>query len=239
MLSSPPFPPIAQFPPTRYNQAMEEKTRRAVIIGAAAIGDYKRIASYLRPDSDFYIFCDGGLHHWRELERQLGRPLNPHLVVGDFDSHQVPNKLSCPVVRLPCEKDDTDTWFAAKEAIRQGFREFLLVGAAGQRLDHTMANISILLHLHSLGLPARLIDDFSEMEIVGKSPVKVGPEFSYFSLLNVSGMAKHVTIRNAQYPLERAEIHCSYQYAVSNQVLPGKAAEITVGQGSLLLLRVF
>lgn len=218
---------------------MKEKKRRAVIIGAAAIGDYKRIASYLRPDSDFYIFCDGGLHHWRELERQLGRPLNPNLVVGDFDSHPVPNNLSCLVIRLPCEKDDTDTWFAAKEAIRQGFCDFLLVGVAGQRLDHTMGNLSILLHLHKLGLPVKLVDDYSEMEMVGKAPVQVSDDFSYFSLLNVSGLAKGVTIRKAKYPLERAEISCGYQYAVSNQVLPGQTAEITVAQGNLLLLRVF
>lgn len=215
------------------------ETRRAVIIGAAAIGNYGRVASYLQTDTDVYIYCDGGLHHQRELEACCGRSLQPHLVVGDFDSHPAPKDPDYPVIALPREKDDTDTWFAVKEALYRGFTRFLLLGVAGQRLDHTMANLSILLHLHNTGVPALLVDDFSEMEVVGTHPVQVTADFAYFSLLNISGEAKGVTIRNAQYPLDGGEISCTYQYAVSNQVLPGRVAEITVEQGNLLLLRIF
>lgn len=215
------------------------ETRRAVIIGAAAIGNYERVASYLQTDTDFYIYCDGGLHHQQELEASCGRSLKPQLVVGDFDSHPALKEPGYPVIQLPREKDDTDTWFAVKEALRRGFTKFLLLGVAGQRLDHTMANLSILLHLHNIGAPALIVDDFSEMEVAGKKPVQVTPDFEYFSLVNICGEAKGVTIRNARYPLDGAEISCTYQYAVSNQVLPGKVAEITVEQGNLLLLRVF
>lgn len=218
---------------------MTTETRRVVIIGAAAIGNYERVASYLQTDADFCIYCDGGLHHQRELEACCGRSLQPHLVVGDFDSHPAPKEPDYPVITLPREKDDTDTWFAVKEALRRGFTRFLLLGVAGQRLDHTMANLSILLHLHNRGASALLVDDFSEMEVVGKKPVQVTADFAYFSLLNIGGEAKGITIRNAQYPLDGAEISCTYQYAVSNQVLPGTVAEITVEQGNLLLLRVF
>lgn len=218
--------------------------RRAVIIGAAAIHTYERLASCLQPDRDFYIYCDGGLHHQQKLELHCGRPLAPNLVVGDFDSYQPPKDLSsldfsCQVIRLPREKDDTDTWFAVKEALRRGFTDFLLLGVVGQRLDHSLGNLSILLHLHELGMQAQLLDDFSQMEIVGNTPVSVTTDFSYFSLLNICGLAKEVTIKNARYPLDKAEISCAYQYAISNQVLPGKVAEITVGQGSLLLVKVW
>lgn len=218
---------------------MTKETRRAVIIGAATITNYQRISSYLNPSNDFYIYCDGGLYHQRELEIQAGCTLNPQLVVGDFDSHPVPDKLTLPTIHLPCEKDDTDTWFAVKEAINKGFTQFLLIGMVGQRLDHTMGNISILLHLHEQGFPALLLDDYSEMEMVGKKTVFVSHNFSYFSLLNICGTARNVTIRNAHYPLDRAEIKTTYQYAISNQVLSEKNAEIEVGDGSLLLVRVF
>ena len=56
---------------------------RAVIVGGAGIGDYKRIRHELRED-DFLIFCDGGLRH-REA---LG--VRPSLIIGDFDSHPLP-----------------------------------------------------------------------------------------------------------------------------------------------------
>ena len=220
------------------------KQRRAVIIGAAAIGKYEKLASVLQPDTDFYIYCDGGLLHQRKLEECCGRTLPPNLVVGDFDSYQLPKGFSssdfpCQVIQLPREKDDTDTWFAVKEALRRGFTDFLLLGVVGQRLDHSLGNLSILLYLHQQGVKAQLLDDFSQMEIVGSSPAFVTADFSYFSLLNISGLAQEVTIKNAQYPLDKAEISCTYQYAISNQVLPGQVAEITVGQGCLLLVKVW
>lgn len=218
---------------------MVKESRRAVIIGAATIENYPKIASYLNPFQDFYIYCDGGLHHQKELESQLDHPLKPNLVVGDFDSHPVPQDLSCPTIQLPREKDDTDTWFAVKEAIRCGFTQFLLLGVVGQRLDHTMGNLSILLHLYEQGFPTLLVDDYSEMEIVGQKPVQVSPDFSYFSLLNINGPAKDVTICNAQYPLNNGELKSTYQYAISNQVIDGQVAKITVGTGRLLLTRIF
>lgn len=218
--------------------------RRAVIIGAAAISNYEKLATFLQPHRDFYIYCDGGLFHQRQLEDCCGRALPPNLVVGDFDSYQLPEGFAtsdfpCQVIQLPREKDDTDTWFAVKEALRQGFTDFLLLGVVGQRLDHSLGNLSILLYLHQQGVQAQLLDDFSQMEIVGNTPVSVSADFSYFSLLNICGLAKDVTIKNAQYPLDKAEISYTYQYAISNQVLPGQVAEITVGQGSLLLIKVW
>lgn len=56
--------------------------------------------------------------------------LRPGLVVDDFDSHPDPH-LPVETITLPCEKDDTDTVYAVKESLRRGYREFLLLGAAG------------------------------------------------------------------------------------------------------------
>lgn len=39
--------------------------------------------------------------------------------MGDFDSHNNPN-LDVETIVLPCEKDDTDTVFAVKEALKRG-----------------------------------------------------------------------------------------------------------------------
>ena len=253
---------------------------RCVIIGAAEIKNYSRVKEYLRPD-DFYIFCDGGLFHQKALD------VTPNLIVGDFDSYKELNSTrgtsshfgkfddsggfggleaskkfpSAEIIRLPCEKDDTDLFYAAKEAVRRGFSTFLLVGAIGGRFDHSLCNISVLLYLDQQGKSATILDDFSEMQLVGTSnatasvyatasspapaqhqssvPALVPPQFSYFSLMCVSGTAEGVTIKNAKYPLENATISPEWQYAISNEVLPGKTAEITVASGKLLLVKVF
>ena len=209
---------------------------RCVIIGGAGIENYDKVRSQLRAD-DFFIFCDSGLKHME------GLGVNPDLIVGDFDSHEQP-ETDAEIIVLPREKDDTDTVFAAKEAVRRGFEEFLLVGVIGARLDHTLANISILLMLDTAGKTAKAIDDFSEMEVVSAKADCVGTarideSYAYFSLLNITGEAEGITIRNAKFPLEDGQIDCDYQYAVSNEVLPGKIAEVSIAKGRLLLIKIF
>lgn len=204
--------------------------RRCVIVGGADIGRYDRVRARLRAD-DFYICCDSGLKH------RAGLGIAPDLIVGDFDSYENPN-LPTETIVLPREKDDTDTVFAVKTALDRGFQDFLLVGCVGGRLDHTLGNVSLLLLLDARGKTAVLLDDFSEMEIVSDKPVRIEDHYAYFSLLSVGGAARGVTIRGAKYPLSGAEITSEYQYGISNEVLPGGTAEVSLREGRLLLVKV-
>ncbi len=203
---------------------------RCVIVGGADIADYNEIKSYIKSD-DYLIFCDSGLKHANELG------VSPSLIIGDFDSHEKPDS-DIETIVLPCEKDDTDTVFAVKEAVKRGFEDYLLIGVAGNRLDHTFVNISILNYLFENGKNGIIVDDFSEMEVVGKETAFVNDTFSYFSLVNMFGISEGVTIKNAKYTLENAVITSEYQYATSNEVIKGKTAEITVDNGKLLLIKV-
>ena len=202
---------------------------RCLIVGGADINNYEYIKSCLRND-DFIVFCDSGLKHLESLQ------VKPGLIVGDFDSHDNP-QLDVETIVLPCEKDDTDTVFAVKVALKRHFDDFLLIGVVGARLDHTLGNVSILLYLDALGKKGTIIDDYSEMEIVSSEPVYIDDSFAYFSLLNISGIAKGITIENAKYPLNNAEITCEYQYGVSNEVTPEMTAKVTVKEGKLLLIK--
>lgn len=205
--------------------------KRCVIVGGAPIGEYKRIENLLK-DDDYIIVCDCGLDHVETLG------IKADLIVGDFDSHQVPATKTETIV-LPCKKDDTDTVFAVKEAIKRGFEEFLIIGAIGGRFDHSLGNISILTRLHRLGKKAIIADDYSLMEMVSDKPVFIEDSYSYFSLLNVTGTAKGITIENAEYNLNNAEITCEYQYGVSNEVVKGCTARVIVDEGELLLIKVY
>ncbi len=206
---------------------------RCVIIGGAPTdtSSVGALRDYLRED-DFVIACDGGLY----LSERLG--VTPSLIVGDFDSHERP-VTDIETIALPCEKDDTDTVYAVREAVRRGFCDFLLLGASGGRLDHTLGNISILFWLAERGMRGTIVDETSEYEAVTPdAPAKVGEGYRWFSLLAMGGDAAGVTIDGAKYPLSDAEIKFEYQYGISNETLPGKTAEITVKKGTLLLCRV-
>lgn len=209
---------------------MSFNSNRCVIVGGAAIGDYEFIRSFLK-ENDYIIFCDSGLRHMPALK------ITPHLIVGDFDSAENPN-MDVETIVLPCEKDDTDTYFAAKEGLKRGFREFLLIGVVGARLDHTLGNVSILLYLESQNAKGIILDDYSQMEVVSSEPVRVENHWSYFSLLCLTGVADGVTVENAKYPLQNAAITSNYAYGVSNEVLPDKTAIVRVQQGRLLLIKI-
>ena len=203
--------------------------KRCVIVGGAEIGNYEYLREVISGE-DYIVFCDSGLRHMDRLN------VRPSLIVGDFDSHENPH-LEAETIVLPCEKDDTDTVYAVKEAVRRGFTDFLLIGAVGGRLDHTLGNVSILLYLDSIGRKGMIIDDYSEMEIVSSAPAQISDRYAFFSLLNITGRARGVSIQNAKYPLEDAEITCEYQYGISNEVIPGKTAVVSVRDGKLLLIR--
>lgn len=206
---------------------------RCVIVSAGELRDYARARDFLR-EGDFFVFCDGGLAH------ADGLGIKPDLVVGDFDSCDAGVLAKwqdcCEIVQLPREKDDTDTLFAVKLALEKGFDDFLLLGAMGGRFDHALGNISILLYLQGLGKKAVLVDDYSVMQIVGKESFYIEDSSSYFSVLTVAGDVSGVTIKNAKYPLEKASLTSDFQLGISNEVLPGKIAEVSVEQGRVLVV---
>lgn len=205
--------------------------KRCIIVGGTDISNYDRINAQIK-SNDFVIFCDSGLKHMEKLA------VKPSLIVGDFDSHENPH-LDIETIVLPCEKDDTDTVFALKEAIERGYTEFLLIGVIGARLDHTLGNVYILEYLDELGLKGKIIDDYSEMELVSREPAYIEDSYAFFSLINIIGTAKGITIQNAKYSLKDAEITCGYQYGVSNEVLSEQTAKVTVKEGKLLLIKDF
>lgn len=209
-----------------------EKKNKCVIVGGASIPNYSKVMKYLSPD-DYYIFCDGGLYHLEKMG------VDPDLIVGDFDSFvgEVPKDVE--VIRLPCEKDDTDSFFAAKEGLRRGFKEFVLIGVLGDRIDHTLGNVSMMYMLKENNASGIMIDNFSEIELIGSEPTYVDSKFSYFSIINLDGTARGITVENARYPLDNAEISWSYQYGVSNKTINDEPAKITLKEGTALLIKVF
>lgn len=213
---------------------------RCVIVGGAGIGNYDRVRGYLR-DSDFVIYCDSGLRHMDGLR------VKPALIVADFDSYEDPH-MDVETIRLPVAKDDTDSVYAMREGIKRGFRDFLLTGAIGARLDHSLVNTYILTALENRGCHGVIVDDYSEMEIISSGtdedgrPVageaKVEDCYPFFSLVAMEGEARGVSIKNAKFELEDASIGPDYQYATSNEVKTGKTAEIKVNNGRLLLIKI-
>lgn len=121
---------------------MAKEIKRCVIIGASPFNQPQFIKSNILPD-DFVICADGGYDTAKKSN------ITPNIVIGDFDSATDEKSISAQKIILPVEKDDTDSIFCAKYAIEQGFKNIVLLGLTGGRIDHLYANFFLLKYLYN------------------------------------------------------------------------------------------
>lgn len=177
---------------------------------------------------DYIIAADGGFAHVKRLG------LTADAVLGDFDSlGYVPENAQV----FPVQKDDTDAMLAVRHGLSLGFREFFLYGGLdGPRLDHTVANFQTLQYLADHGAAGWLIG-LSQMATVIHNETVLFSETAQgiLSLFCMGKDARDVTVKSLQYPLEKGTLTPGFPLGVSNHFI-GSAAEITVKDGSLLML---
>lgn len=179
---------------------------------------------------DLVIAADAGFRLCRKLD------IPPDLLLGDFDSMEAPKDFA-HLIRVPVEKDDTDTMLAVREGLRQGCGEFQIYGGTGgKRLDHTLANFQALLYLRRHGARGYLYDDefcWTAMENETLTLTRQ-VDWGIVSLFPQDGAAEGVTLTGLQYPLEDARLTPDVGLAVSNHFIDERAT-VTVRQGALLV----
>lgn len=186
---------------------------------------------HIRPQQgDFQVAADAGYL----LCRREG--LRPDLVIGDFDSMPQPEDgETC--VRVPVEKDDTDSMLALREGLNRGCTEFHLYGATGgERLDHTLANLQALAFLRRHDARGYLYDRGFIYTVIENETLTLTREVEWglVSLFAMSGRAEHVTLTGLQYPLCDGTLTSDFPLGVSNHFIE-PVASVTVGQGLLLV----
>lgn len=206
------------------------KGRHALIFAAAPESDYTYILEFLQIHPNAAIVCaDGGLKHARALG------LHPDLMVSDCDS--LNEVEGTEIIRLKPEKDDTDTQCCIRECVRRGCSEATLVCATGGRLDHTLANLSLLEEMYALGGELTLLDSRNEVVLHkgGKQKFNIRECLKYFSLIPLDSVLRNVNIENARYPLTNATVTRSGMITISNEAIaPG--AVISIGEGRALVV---
>lgn len=178
---------------------------------------------------DLLIAADGGYTWLKELG------LEPDVLVGDFDSLAEVPALS-GVVRLPKEKDDTDTMFAVRLAMERGYHNFRIYGGAGGRFDHTLANLQILSWLARRGCGNTMYGTTWMASAITDGELCFPPEQTgMVSVFCQGDEAAGVYLEGLKYPLTNATLTCDYPLGVSNE-FTGGPSRVTVGKGTLLVV---
>lgn len=200
---------------------------RCVIVSGAPDNDIQFIKNKL-DRSAFIIAADSG------YKNCLKAGIVPDLIIGDFDSASCP-QFGSRVIRLPVEKDDTDTFYCVKEAINRGYDEIELFCAIGDRVDHTYSNILCLEYCRQKGVECSISNAKNKIMLVENGIELEEEEYHYFSLFAFFGTAKGVSVNGAYYDLDNADLKPEDQLAQSNHFNGGKV-NISVKEGKILLI---
>ena len=179
---------------------------------------------------DLVIAADAGYRLCKSLD------IRPDLLMGDFDSMEPPRE-AVPLIRMPVEKDDTDTMLAVKEGLARGCGEFYFYGATGgDRLDHTLANMQTLAYLCRRGARGYLYDRDFVYTVIEHETLTLARQVDWglVSLFALGDRAEGVTLTGLQYPLTDASLACDFPLAVSNH-FAADMATVSVSKGPLLV----
>ena len=180
---------------------------------------------------DLIIAADSG---WINAKR-CG--VTPQILLGDFDSLGEPDVPSdTEVIRVPAEKDDTDTQLAVRLALERGADEIVIIGGLDGRLDHTLSSLAILEYLDLKHVHALFTSGKNRARFLRNNSTLIArSDFRYLSLIAADARVKGVTLEGCKYPLKRATLTRLNQYAISNE-LTGNCALIDVRRGGVWIV---
>lgn len=198
--------------------------KRCYIFGALPVEQL-----IFRPDKgDLVIAADRGY----AVARSLG--ITPDIVVGDFDSlGEAPQGDN--VIRLNVRKDDTDLEHAVMIALDRGCDDFIVYGAIGGLLDHTLANIAVAERVALAGGRSLFIGDECFTVIHDASLELPAYRDGRVSVLSLSEISRGVSISGLSYEAEDITLERAVTRGVSNEFI-GKPARISVADGTLLIV---
>ncbi len=204
------------------------KINKCVIVSGAPESNIDYISNYIN-ENTFVIAADSGYLKLDALS------IKPDLLIGDFDSSKNPTVKYEKIV-LPTEKNDTDTLFCVKEALKRGFKDIIVLGGIGSRIDHTYSNILCSCYALSKGAQLSIINQNNKIFAFNtECTLKKNDGYKFFSLFSFGEKSCGITIKGAKYPLKNADLEPFSSLGQSNE-FKENTVNIVVKKGILLVI---
>lgn len=179
-------------------------------------------------DYDLIIAADSGYLSARDSG------VVPDVFVGDFDSVLKEEVKAKEIISLNPVKDKTDTQEAIDYAVAHGVKFITIVGALGNRFDHTLANIHLLKYANISGLRAEIVDTDAYITLVTDELLIKKKDGFCISLLPLTDCLG-VSVTGVFYPLDNAEMCVGNPYGISNE-FTDDFAKVSLKSGDLLVI---
>lgn len=195
-----------------------------------------QLAKDVCKQADVVYCCDGAAEFAKQAEIKID------ILLGDMDSISVDTlkffeNSNIEIIKLPTEKDATDTQFAADLAAQKGANEIIFLGAVGSRIDHSLGNMHILERLFKIGISAKLIDDNNIIYIIGEGRNEIlGEKGKEVSILSVKGSVFINSTEGLYYPIKDRALFLEEPLGISNVFLSDKAyVDVKSGEAFILI----
>lgn len=200
----------------------------ALLLASAPESEYEYVKQ-LAQRADFIVCADGGTRH------AAACGIVPDLVIGDFDSGEKPE--NCRVIQLRPEKDDSDLMCCVKTILSEGADTIWLACASGGRMDHFLANLTLLEYLGQRGVSAALYDSHNRVTYHGggKRDYSADPAYSYVGIIPLDAELIGVTLRGLKYELTDVVLSRSAIISMSNEAV-APVFSIKIQQGHALVI---
>ena len=165
------------------------------------------------------IAADSGLDH------AVAAGLRPSVLLGDLDSISAHGKMwayahEVDIDQYPVDKEATDTELALRRAASIDATNLLVLGATGDRFDHTLGTLAALGHpILARFESIRVLLDRIAIHVIhpGRSVTVDLPIDTPFSLLALHGPCRGVEVTGARWPLTDAPLDSSSTRGISNE----------------------
>ena len=167
---------------------------------------------------DCYVICaDGGAKHLDLLG------ISADIIVGDMDSFdgEISSKET---IKYPVRKDFTDSESAVDIAIEKGFKNIVMVGFTGTRLDHTLTNLFLLKRITKNGASGVIIDSNNEIYYAKPENEILGKIGDIVSIIPVGTDISGITTDGLDYPLFNETLEFGKGRGVSNVMTKEKCS---------------
>jgi thiamine pyrophosphokinase len=194
----------------------------------------KRVVEYFFKKGFNTIICaDGGANSAKKLG------ITPDYIIGDLDSAEKQTlkffKFKSNIIKIE-RQNDTDVEKCLKFAIKKRFTEVILFGVTGDRLDHTICNLGIVI------------------KFFGKIKIHISAENSFLSAYNKTVLLKSkmkeiislyafnkqtfITSKGLKYPLQKSNLTFGEKESTSNVSISEKV-ELKIIGGIVFIIRDF
>ncbi len=204
-----------------------------LIVGGGPV-DLKQLSRELMDGPGLVIAADAGGKHLDDIGRL------PQVLLGDFDSLskamvQKMGQAGVEIVSYPIAKDQTDLELAVDLALARGATQIRIIGGLGDRIDHTLGNIGLLLKAYQKGAPAFLIDSRQEVTLTDGEIQLSNQVGGGVSLIPLTPMVSGVITTGLKFPLNNADLYFYQTRGIHNEFTE-KIAKISLKKGTLLIV---